>query len=171
MSRKTNRPQPRQRPRAAQAAPAAAGLFSRLVAGGIGAAAVVAMLAAPIIAAYFVVGLLPTAVAAVVDRRRPRYFAHTVGGLNVIGLWPYAVGAWKGSFTPADMYRMLFDPAVWLVVYGAAGLGWLLFYAMPVIAEIYLEIREDQQRSRLESRIAELKAEWGAEIASAAEQS
>jgi hypothetical protein len=166
MSRQARRGKPAGRP-PKQAAPAA-GYFSRLVACGIGVIAALAIIAVPVLAIYFVVGMVPSAVAAVIDRRRPRYFAHTVTGLNVIGLWPYVVGAWKGSIAGPDMWRQLVDPTVWLVVYGAAGLGWLLFFATPVLAEIFLEIREDGERGRIESRIAALKEEWGPEVAAGA---
>jgi hypothetical protein len=170
MTKPSRRAPPRGRPARRKKAPAASGgLFSRLVAGGIGAAATAAMVSVPIVAAYFLIGLVPTVVAAIVDRRRPRYLAHTVCGLNVIGLWPFAVGAWKGSLGAADMHRMLLDPKIWLVVYGAAGLGWLLFSVTPVFAEIFLEIRDDRGRHRLERRAAALKEEWGSEVASAEE--
>ena len=46
-------------------------------------------------------------------------------------------------------------------MYGAAGVGWLLFLALPPVVISFLRIHEAQRVARLRSAQAKLKEEWG----------
>lgn len=77
------------------------------------------------------VGMIPTVVAYVVDRDPDKTAPMTVGGLNFAGVFAFAVSLWQAGHTMAALSRILTDPFAWLVMYGAAGLGWTLYYGIP----------------------------------------
>ncbi|MGH7124016.1 MAG: hypothetical protein ACREFI_06555, partial [Stellaceae bacterium] len=72
-------------------------------------------------------GLVPTMVAAVVDRYRARYLTRAVGFMNLAGLTPLVVQLWTNGLTMDAVAAALSRPINWLMMYGAAGIGWVLF--------------------------------------------
>src|SRR4051812_49622631 len=74
------------------------------------------------------VGMIPTAVAYVVDRDPDKTAPMTVGGLNFVGVVTFLVNLWQAGHTMAALSKVLTNPFAWLVMYGAAGLGWSLYY-------------------------------------------
>lgn len=111
-----------------------------------------------------VAGLLPTGVAVVVDRHRHRYLARTVGAMNLAGVIPGALRIWEAGITFASLQQILGNPYSWLVMYGAAGMGWILYFCVPPVVAMVIEVRDDDTKRRLESRIKQLVEEWGEEV-------
>jgi hypothetical protein len=108
--------------------------------------------------------LLPTFVAALVDRQRARYLARAVAATNLAGTVLPALELLRLGISLAGVAHVLGDPVMWLVMYGAAGMGWLLHLAMPPLCRIVIDMRADQLQHRLEQRDAELVKEWGEEV-------
>src|SRR3954469_25210120 len=71
-------------------------------------------------------GMIPTAVAYVVDRDPDKTAPMTVGGLNLAGVVTFLISLWQAGHTMAALTKVLTDPFAWLVMYGAAALGDLL---------------------------------------------
>ncbi len=111
-----------------------------------------------------VAGLLPTGVAVVVDRHRRRYLARTVGAMNIAGVVPGALRMWEAGITFASLQQVIESPVSWLVMYGAAGIGWVLYFCVPPVVAMVLEVRVDDTKRRLESRTKLLVEEWGEEV-------
>jgi len=111
-----------------------------------------------------VAGLLPTAVAVVVDRHRRRYLARTVGAMNIAGVIPGALRMWEAGITFASLQQVIGSPVSWLVMYGAAGIGWVLYFCVPPVVAMVLEVKVDDTKRRLESRTKLLVEEWGEEV-------
>ena len=109
-------------------------------------------------------GLLPTAVAAVVDRLPGRFLARTVGPANLAGAALPVLGLFKTEFSIAGALHILMDPHNWLIMYGAAAIGWGLHWAMPQIAQVILDMIASQAEQRLRRRADQLIGEWGAEV-------
>jgi hypothetical protein len=109
-------------------------------------------------------GLVPTMVSIVVDRYRARYLTRTVGAMNLAGIAPMIFQLWTHGFAMADALTMLQNPMNWLLMYGAAALGWGLFLAMPQVARIVVDIRADQHQAELKARAKQLVAEWGEDV-------
>lgn len=111
-----------------------------------------------------VAGALPTAVAILVDRHPRHYLARTVGAMNFAGVIPGALKMWEVGISFASLQQVLASPYQWLVMYGAAGLGWLLFFSVPPVVAMVLDIQFDDTKRHLEARAKALVEEWGEEV-------
>jgi hypothetical protein len=112
----------------------------------------------------FVGGMLPSFVAAAVDRAPRRYFTRTVGAMNLAGLAPGVLHLWEAGITFGSLRQVATTPWTWLAVYGAAGIGWLLFFVAPTVARALLDVKVDETQRRLEARTKALVEEWGDEV-------
>jgi hypothetical protein len=112
---------------------------------------VLAMTALPL-CILVVAGTLPTAVAVLIDRHRRRYLARTVGAMNLAGVLPGALHMWVAGITFASLQQVIDSPYNWLVMYGAAAVGWVLYFCVPPIVAMIVEIKVDETKRRLEGR-------------------
>lgn len=116
-----------------------------------------------LIVAFF--GMIPALVALIVDRTRGKYGAICVAALNFAGLSPYLLKLWVKSQSLESAATIISDVFALLVIYGAAGAGWIIYMTVPSsIASVFQVLSQhrvvalrDQQRKILE--------EWGESIA------
>src|SRR5436189_2032838 len=85
-------------------------------------------------------GHVPSMVAALVDRYRAKYLSRPVGFMNLAGLTPLVVQLWGAGHTMVGLADILSRPINWLTMYGAAGIGWVLFLGMPTLARACVDI-------------------------------
>jgi hypothetical protein len=123
-------------------------------------AAALAVTALPL-CVLFAAGMLPSAVAAMVDRHRLRYLTASVALLNLAGMVVPVFALLKLQMTVAGALHVLSDQRNWLIMYSAAGIGWILYSAMPVIARVMVDFQAQRDEHRLVRRVAQLVAEWG----------
>jgi hypothetical protein len=109
-------------------------------------------------------GLLPAVVAAVVDRREDKYAAYCVGGFNLSGVMPYLFSLWAHGDSMIALGHIASSPFSWLVMYGAAALGWLANYWGPQITMRVRRIRDRNEVARLRKRQEQILEEWGPEV-------
>lgn len=109
----------------------------------------------------FLVGMAPTIVALLVDRDREKYAAITVGSLNFCGVVPSALTLWFGTHTIDQALSLLGNPFNWLLMYFSAGLGWVLYHAVPPVVAMFLTMKSEREMQALKDRQQELIAEWG----------
>jgi hypothetical protein len=114
--------------------------------------------------ALVLAGTLPTAVAAIVDRHRRRYLARTVGAMNLAGVMPSALRMWEAGISFDSLRQVIDSPYSWLIMYGAAAAGWVLYFCVPPVVAMVLEIKVDEAKHRLEARAKALIEEWGEEV-------
>ncbi|MGY9006011.1 MAG: hypothetical protein ACKVJQ_07950 [Alphaproteobacteria bacterium] len=98
------------------------------------------------------IGLLPTLVALVVDVRPGRKAAQSVGALNIAGITPFLVTLWTGQNDIVSAMKILTDAFAWLVIYSAAGGGWLLYLGMPTVSSIFMQMTAKHKITNLEAR-------------------
>jgi hypothetical protein len=110
------------------------------------------------------VGMLAPIVAYVVDQTPRRTLTLTVGPLNLAGTAPYCLQLWFGIDTMRALGSFLGNVWIWLVMYLAAALGWLLFLGMPVIVHYLLERSIDRRKARLQQIQKKLRADWGDQV-------
>lgn len=122
-----------------------------------------AMIALPL-CILIVAGCLPTIVAVLVDRHRRRYLARTVGAMNLAGVLPGALKMWMVGISFHSLLQVINSPYAWLVMYGGAAGGWLLYFAVPPIVAMAFEVNTDDTRRRLEARAKALIEEWGDQV-------
>lgn len=112
-----------------------------------------------------ITGMIPTFVALLVDQDPDKYAAITVAPVNFCGILPSAIALWSGENTLPQALRLLSEPVNWLTMYGAAAIGWMLFFAIPPIIATFVVRRHEGEISRLTEHQEKLAEEWGAEVA------
>jgi hypothetical protein len=142
----------------AKAARKAAGSSKMLIALPLLAGAAVVALPSLIVLA---VGIVPTLAARITDITPGRYATRCVGALNLAGIAPFLRNLWAGDNTLPAALHMISDPYTWLIAYGAAAIGWLLFMSVPNAVAMFKSIENEIMIKRLRARQEELVAEWG----------
>ena len=85
--------------------------------------------------------------------------------LNICGALPALGQLWSRGQTLIAAGDVLGDVFLWLVAYGAAGIGWLLFTMMPPIVTTYLSLSGTARAQELRERQEKLIETWGKEVA------
>jgi len=113
----------------------------------------------------FGIGMIPTLVAYAVDRDPEKPAPITVGGLNFCGCMPYAIDLWQHGHSIAAVVKMLGNPMMWLVMYGAAAVGWAFYYGIPPAVANAEIMRSERRIEALKQRKVALVQEWGPDVA------
>lgn len=116
------------------------------------------------------IAMLPTFVAVIVDRSPRRYGGVTVGGLNFAGCVPYLFDLWSSDHSVPHALTLLSDVLALVTIFGAAGIGWLLFSATPSVVTAILAMTSTRRLATLKAKQKELIEEWGPEVAVAQEE-
>jgi hypothetical protein len=111
-----------------------------------------------------VIGMLPTIVAWFVDRRDEKYAAYCVGGFNLSGVLPYLFVLWASGDSMQALGKIMTNPFAWLVMLGAAALGWLANYWAPQVTMRIRRARDRAEVVRLRKRQEQILEEWGPEV-------
>lgn len=113
----------------------------------------------------FGVGMIPTIVAYIVDRDPEKSAPITVGGLNFCGCMPFAIDLWRHQHTISAAGKVFADPLAWLVMYGAAAVGWGLYYGIPPLVAGVEVSRSESRLDVLKQKKVALVQEWGPDVA------
>lgn len=113
----------------------------------------------------FGIGMIPTVVAYLVDRDPEKPAPITVGGLNFCGCMPFAIDLWKHHHTIPAAMKVFGDPLAWLIMYGAAAIGWAFYYGIPPLVAGNEISRSEKRIESLRMRKSQLVQEWGPEVA------
>lgn len=117
---------------------------------------------------FLVVGFLPTMAAWLIDRDPDKYAAITVGSLTFAVMVPIGLDAFIASHgvirSDEMLRRLMFDVYTWLMVYGGAGAGWILHFALPSVAQVYVDWAAARRHQACARRQRQLVEEWGPEI-------
>lgn len=116
-------------------------------------------------AVLFILGMLPSFVASYVDTTKERNHFRIVAACNFSGIMPYLAQLYKkGEITSDSVNDLLFNPSVWLVMYGAAAFGWLLVWFFPRAVQFVLNLVQDTTVKSLNERQQQIVDEWGLEV-------
>lgn len=107
------------------------------------------------------VGMLPTAAAFLVDRRREKYTTLCVGSMNFVGVIPFLATLWTEDHSFDKAFEILGDPIGWMIMLGSAGIGWSIYFVAPNIVALFMAARIEQRIEKLKNRQTELVEEWG----------
>lgn len=113
----------------------------------------------------FVIMMAPTWVAYITDRSREKKLSITVGMLNFAGTLPAIIELWSRGQNHQTAMHMIGDVFVWVVAYGAASAGWLIFAFMPTLVGSYYRMTTDNRIKVLVKQQKALIAEWGHAVA------
>ncbi len=135
-----------------------------------GRSIVTGILLLPVVAVLFptcvvlLAGMAPSIVAYFVDRTQGKYLAITVALMNFCGNLPGLTRLWQeGQSLEAGM-RLAADPLHWLVSYGAAGGGWIIYLTVPPILSVYYSSISAKRIDDLKRKQAQLIDTWGSEV-------
>ena len=106
-------------------------------------------------------GMLPTIGAFVSDRSRMRYLTQCVVILNICGVLPLIAALMFKTTSFNTALRFIVDPYPWLLIYGAAGMGWLVYLFVPKFIEPVRERMWAHRIAAIERRQAGIIEEWG----------
>jgi hypothetical protein len=107
------------------------------------------------------VGMLPTAIALLLDRSRQKDQARSVGYLNFAGCLPWMVDFWMSGGGFARVFEIVGDPIILSVMYTAAAAGWGLCFIVRPFVTAYLIVASEIKESQLAKRQGELVDLWG----------
>tara|TARA_R110002110_G_scaffold85816_4_gene223705 strand:- start:37755 stop:38246 length:492 start_codon:yes stop_codon:yes gene_type:complete len=113
----------------------------------------------------FVVGCIPAMVAYIIDREPGRNATLTVAAANVAGVAPFIFELLLNGPTMDRALTMLTDVFVIVVMFGTAGVGWLLVLGMPKVAAVYIEVMNEAKIKQMRREQKRLVEEWGDEVA------
>ena len=63
-----------------------------------------------------------------------------------------------------SLLQVINSPYSWLVMYGGAAAGWMLYFLVPPIVAMVFQVNVDETQRRLEARAKALVEEWGEEV-------
>jgi hypothetical protein len=111
------------------------------------------------------VGMLPTVVEMFFGNDRNGSKTTAIAVLNAAGIVPFVIELWEKGQTMPNALAILNESTTWLVMLGAAGVGWLIVFAIPpAIASLTLANAEDRI-ALLKQNLEVLKNTWGPEVA------
>lgn len=115
------------------------------------------------------IGMLPTFVAWICDRSEEKFATFCVGGLNFSGVFPYVMELWSGTHSIEAATGIMTNVFSLLVMFGSAGLGWMLFAAVPPVIATFLKVLSERKLTVLRTQQRKLVEEWGEEVQSNSE--
>lgn len=119
------------------------------------------------ITVFFMIGMIPTFVAAFVDKDPRRMSAYAIGALNLAATIAYIVILWEEGGTMAHAMQLLSNPTTLMIVYGCCWAGWIIhFFIPPIIAE-FVKKSTIGKLKRAELKKKELFQSWGDSITGA----
>jgi hypothetical protein len=117
-----------------------------------------------------VVGMTPTMAAWLTDRRREKYATLCVGCMNFTGVLPFLIELWTQDHTYEHAFQVISSPFTWLVMFGAAAIGWAIYFVAPGLVGMFIAMRADQRVERLRRRQRDLVEEWGPGVAGSSDR-
>ncbi|HPF77899.1 MAG TPA: hypothetical protein PLF01_01285 [Alphaproteobacteria bacterium] len=110
------------------------------------------------------VGLLPTFVAIAVDREPGRNKSFTIGAMNFSGCFPYLLGLWTKSNSMDQVMGYIADPKTIIVMYSAAGIGYLINWLVTMGVSSILVQRSRMRIKKIEEEKKALEERWGKHV-------
>ncbi len=107
------------------------------------------------------VGMLPTMVVAVLDRRGERFVTMCIGALNFAGLFPWLLRSMASGHDVGSAMAMLADPMLYGSCLLGAGIGFWVHRLGPGVAARLLRLRTGARVAQLKKANASLLEEWG----------
>jgi hypothetical protein len=114
---------------------------------------------------FFVLAMLPSFTAIMIDRRMSKSASGTLCALNLTGCLPYIFKLWHSAEINATAQGFLTNFNVWAVIYLTTSMGWLLIWLLPQACSRVFEIRSVNKAKSLDDKLKALRELWGDEIA------
>lgn len=110
---------------------------------------------------FFSAAMLPTIFAIFLDRNNHKCLSATVCSFNLIGVLPYLINMWASNSVDYTAKQIIVSANSWLVIYGAATVGQLVYILLPLLlARIYMT-RIKMQVKKYETERQAICDAWG----------
>ena len=142
-------------------------ILSRLILVGVLA------LMAPFFLASFIFlffALIPTILAYLADKAKVRYKWLCVGSLNVAGAMPYLFVLWFNDNTYKEAIAIITSIRNIMVMYGAAGAGYLIYLLIPPAVASYVQMSNQRRLVSLKETLEGLVEKWGENVITTSEE-
>jgi hypothetical protein len=113
---------------------------------------------------FFIAAMLPTVFAIFFDRNLHKCLSATICSFNLIGVIPYLILIWQSNSIDFAAKEILADVGTWMVIYGAAFIGQLLYASMPLLIVKLYAAKSQVQVSKLQKQHKEICDRWGIEV-------
>lgn len=110
------------------------------------------------------VGMLPTLVAMIADRTKKGTLVLTVGAMNLAGCSPFLIELWAKGHTVDIAVSLITEPLTIVVMYCAAGVGYIIDWAMSGIVGTVMVQRAEQRVEDINKTQADVIERWGREV-------
>lgn len=114
--------------------------------------------------------MLPSFVAAIVDRHAQKTAGITIGALNLAGTVPAWLELVRLGGGIEHSIALLLQPRTLLMAYAAAILGWALYFYIPPLVSGMMVRKAEKRLKDIEKRQAELTRKFGVAVTGAPAQ-
>jgi hypothetical protein len=115
-------------------------------------------------AVIMIVGMIPTIVSAIVDSTKGKMRTVTVGAVNFAGCTPFLVEIFKKGNSMETAISYILEPRTIVVMYMAAGMGYLIDWAMTGIVSSVMVQRAKRRLKDVQKQQKDLVDRWGMEV-------
>ena len=113
---------------------------------------------------FFCSAMLPTIVAIFFDRNSHKCASATICTFNLIGALPYLMQLWQSNSINTVAKLVIADIDTWLVIYGAAFVGQLLYMSAPLLSVKIYSARIQVHVNKLKNKRQQLADEWSIQL-------
>ena len=132
---------------------------------------IIAWVVAPLVCIAFfptilllLIGMAPSIVAYIVDKRPRKVTARSIGYLNFAGCLYYALKLWTEQNTISGVLELVSEPSALMIMYSSAAVGWMLNFVMVPIMSAFLAVRHEAKIRSISKRQDDLIKEWGSVV-------
>jgi hypothetical protein len=113
---------------------------------------------------FFTAAMLPTIFAIFFDRNSHRCLSATICSFNLIGVMPYLIRIWESASVDYVAKQILADVGTWMIIYGAAFIGQLLYASMPLLVVKMYSAKNKVKVTQYEKQHKTLCDQWGIDL-------
>lgn len=113
---------------------------------------------------FLIIGMLPCIVAYYMDVSKYQYMFKSVFAANLAGMMPFITKIIDGKASSSLLQEIMGDSTSWVIIYGAAFMGWLLVRVCPIATHTMVSAMHQTQVMRYEWLQKKLESEWGDEV-------
>ena len=111
-----------------------------------------------------IAGMLPSIVAGYLDQTKEKMRGITIGAMNLAGCTPFVMHLWMTETTVDNALNILTDPLVWMIMYGAAAIGYCIEWAVVGTVSVFMGERAQVRIKSIEKQQEQLRERWGEEV-------
>lgn len=115
-------------------------------------------------AVILAIGMIPTFVAAIVDRTEGKMRTLTIGAINFAGCAPFMVEIFQKGNNIEVAINYIIQPRTIVVIYFAAAMGYLIDWAMTGIVSSIMVQKSKSRLKEIKKEQEALAERWGAEV-------